>query len=421
MTAAPCPKPRPMSEAPALRRTRHGFVAAAMLCTAALLAGCGGRTGADGGTLQQPPSRYDTSQVPPYLPKGLLTEAAKPAEKVTVALLLPLSGQHAEIGDAMLKAAQMAVFDVADDNFTLVPFDTRGTPDGAAEATRDAVRQNAKVILGPLLSTSVRASANAARGSGLNIVAFSNDRMVAGNGVYLMGFLPGEEVKRAVAFAGARGARRIGAFAPDSPYGRLAVEALQANAARYGATVDRTMTVPEDPAAVASGARDFAQAGSYDAILLPFSGPVLNDVVRQLQSSGIEPTRTRYLGTGQWDHPSRSLYQEPLLHGGWFALVPPDTRAEFERRYRDAYDATPPRIATLAYDATALTALIAASPSPRFDAEALTNPRGFAGADGYFRFRPDGTAERGLAIMEVVPGGLRIVDPAPTRAEDLSS
>src|SRR3546814_5150149 len=133
----------------------------------------------------------------------------------------------------------MAVFDVAEENFTLVPLDTGGTPDGAAEAARAAVRQQAKLVLGPLLSSSVTSAAIATRGSDLNIVAFSNDRLVAGNGVYLMGFLPGDEVGRAVAYPGGKGLRRMGAFAPHTPYGRLAVEALQASAARYGGTVER--------------------------------------------------------------------------------------------------------------------------------------------------------------------------------------
>ncbi|MFN4089999.1 MAG: penicillin-binding protein activator [Alphaproteobacteria bacterium] len=400
------------------RRRSRAIAAMAALCAAALLAGCGGRTG-DGPTVQQPPPRYDTSRVPPYLPRGVLPETTKPAEKVKVALLLPLSGQHAGIGDALLKAAQMAVFDVADENFTLVPLDTRGTPDGAAEAARAAVREDVKLILGPLLSSSVNAASIATRGSGLNYIAFSNDRMVAGNGVYLMGFLPGDEVARVVSHAADTGLRRLGALAPETPYGRLTVESLRTSAARHGGTVARAAVVPAEPQAVAQGARDLAQGETYDAVLVSFAGPALNDAAQQLRSAGVDPMRTRFLGTGQWDQPT--LYQEPLLHGSWLAMVPPESRGEFVRRYRDAYGAEPPRIATLAYDATALSALIAASPNPRFDDAALTNPRGFAGADGYFRFRPDGTAERGLAVMEVVPGGLRIVAPPATRAEDLAS
>lgn len=402
------------------RPSRPTFMVLAALCGAALLAGCSGRSASDTRTVQQPPPRYDTSRVPPYLPKDLLPDATRKSdEKVKVALLLPFSGQHSGIADSMLKAAQLAVFDVADENFELIPLDTRGTPDGASEAARSAMGQGVKLILGPLLGSSVRSASIETRGSDLNIVAFSNDRMVAGNGVYLMGFLPGEEIARTVAFASSKGYRSMAGFAPDNPYGRLALDSLQSSAGRYGATVTRTRLVPENPDALAASAREFAAGQSYDALLLPYSGPSLNEAVRQLQSAGVDTSRTKLMGTGQWNQPS--LYQEPLLHGGWFATVPPETRATFERRFQQTYGNPPPRLATLAYDATALAALIAATPDARFDAAALTNPRGFAGADGYFRFRPDGTAQRGLAVMEVVPGGLRAVDRAPTRAEDLSS
>ena len=42
------------------------------------------------------------------------------------------------------------------------------------------------------------------------------------------------------------------------------------------------------------------------------------------------------------------------------------------------------------------------------------DPNGFSGVDGIFRFNADGTSERGLAVLEVRPGGFDVVNPAPT-------
>jgi len=42
----------------------------------------------------------------------------------------------------------------------------------------------------------------------------------------------------------------------------------------------------------------------------------------------------------------------------------------------------------------------------------LTNPSGFAGIDGVFRFRNDGTSQRGLAILRVTPSGGQVIAPA---------
>jgi hypothetical protein len=75
---------------------------------------------------------------------------------------------------------------------------------------------------------------------------------------------------------------------------------------------------------------------------------------------------------------------------------------------------TPPRIATLSYDALSLASLLSRGRAyDRFTDAALTDPAGFSGIDGIFRFQPDGSAERGLAVLEVTPNGLRVTDPAP--------
>jgi len=49
----------------------------------------------------------------------------------------------------------------------------------------------------------------------------------------------------------------------------------------------------------------------------------------------------------------------------------------------------------------------------RFSESVLTNSSGFTGIDGLFRFRPDGSNQRGLAVMRVSPTGGQVISPAP--------
>jgi hypothetical protein len=68
----------------------------------------------------------------------------------------------------------------------------------------------------------------------------------------------------------------------------------------------------------------------------------------------------------------------------------------------------------LSYDAVSLAAALARTQgSQRFSEPVLTNPSGFAGADGVFRFRPDGTNDRALAVQEVRASGAVTVSAAP--------
>lgn len=399
-------------------RRRAGRLAALLPALALALTACAAPRGAP----QAPPAPERRVEAPP---PGIVPAPPPPASsrfegKTVVALLLPLSGQYAETGNAMLYAANLAVSDLGGDSFLLLPRDTRGTPDGAATAAREAVDAGARLILGPLLAGNVSAAASAVRGSGVNIIGFSNDRSVAGNGVFLMGFLPDAEVRRVIGYAAKQGMRRYGVLAPETSYGRLVARATEAAAARHGGAVPRSATVgaAAGQAELEGAAGALASAGPFDGIMVPLWGEPLNRAAAALAAAGMGMPRTRLLGTSQWDQPTLSA--EPALVGGWFAAPPPQTREEFARRYADTYGSQPPRVAALAYDATALAVALANQPGgTNYDVRALMTPRGFVGADGFFRFVSDGTAERGLAVMEVTPGGLRVVDPAPMRAEEL--
>jgi ABC-type branched-subunit amino acid transport system substrate-binding protein len=366
-----------------------------------------------------------------------------------VALLLPLSGANGGLGRAMLNAAQLALFDFAERHFELLIQDTGGTPDGAARAAAMAIGDGATLILGPLLATEVRAVAPAARAAGVNVIAFSSDRSVAGDGVFVMGFLPGAEIDRVVDFARDKGITRIAALAPDDPYGATIVGALRdaardvgvmitqvafydPGAADFSAVVrdvadyrSRRATLLEQRAALEGRDDDIARQAlrrlqgletfggvPFQALLLADGGKRLQQIAALLPYYDIDPKRIRMLGTGQWEVPG--IGAEPAMVGGWFAAPPPEARAAFEQRYQEVYGTKAPRLSTLAYDATALAAVLAQGAGDgRFSAAAISSPRGYAGRDGIFRFRTDGAIERGLAVLQVRERDFELVGPAP--------
>jgi branched-chain amino acid transport system substrate-binding protein len=253
------------------------------------------------------------------------------------------------------------------------------------------------------------------------VLAFSTSTQLAGDGTYLMGFLPRQEIVRVTEFAHAKGANRFAVLAPRTPYGEVAVDALRAAVDAQHASLGRVDFY--DPAApdLTASAKSFAAAAhDADAVLLPEGGARLKALAPLLPYYDIDPEKVHFLGTGLWDDPT--IAGEPALDGGWYAAPPPAARADFEKRFRDLYRHPPPRLATLAYDATALAAVLAhGDKGADFSAAALTNPSGFAGVDGIFRLHADGLIERGLAVLEVQKGGDKVVDPAPETFQPASN
>lgn len=344
--------------------------------------------------------------------------AAASSRGIAVSLLVPLSGKNAELGQSMMKAAQMALFDVGGSGFQLVPRDTQSTPSGAAGAARAAAAAGDALILGPVFADDVKAVKPVATAAGIPVVAFTTDWTLSGNGTYIMGFLPFVQVARVAQFAKERGYDRIGFYAPQTEYADIALASLQKSGAHIVRSGRYAPTQPDLSALVA----DFAEtsktadgAYAFSALMLPIGGEGLRSLVSQLQLGGITNRNMKFLGTGLWD--DVALTADPALYGGWFAAPDPALRRDFERRFQENYGTEPMRLASLAYDATALAAVLARTPhegaSP-YDRAQMTNPRGFAGIDGVFRFRHDGLAERGLAVLEMQAGRPRVIDPAPT-------
>lgn len=400
-----------------------------------------------------PPAEIEVSRAPPLT----APERERERETVKIGLLLPLTGAGSSVGLDMQDAVLMALFELSDGGIEFLPRDTGGTAAGAQQAAAGLAQQGAQLILGPLFRNSVIAAAPAARLRGIPIIAFSSDRSVAGNGVYLLSFTPQSEVRRVVGFALANGLRRFAAVAPRSSYGEAVINELRETLDDWGGELIEVAYYAPDGAGADESIKILAQYDSrraalkarraqlrrqgtasarrqlralknmdtlgeldFDALLLPEGGAALRVVAPLLPYYDIDLHAIKLLGTGRWD--AADIGKEPSVIGGWFAGTERQAISDFRRRFEGQFGRPPARLASLAYDAAALAITLGSfAEEPDFSAERLTDPNGYAGVDGIFRFMADGTLERGLAILEVDRDTLRMVDPAPESFQDLTN
>jgi len=350
-------------------------------------------------------------------PAGEPAAAAQPADgQVRIALILPLTaqGNAGLAAQSMKNAAEMALAEFKVSNVQLLVKDDGGSPQGAQSAAQQAISEGAEIIVGPLFAQSVSAAGQVARSRNIPVIAFSTDASVAARGVYLLSFLPETDVRRIVSYAASRGKRSFAALMPDNAYGTVVEAAFQQEVARHGGRVVVLEKYPHDANQTAEVVRRVAQAASQiDSIFIPDSPDTVPQVAQALAANGVDIKRVQLLGTGLWGDDTR-ISSEKLLDGGWYPSPEQTGFRNFSGRYRARYGQDPVRTATLAYDAVALVAaLVKTQGMQRFSEQVLTNPSGFAGIDGVFRFRPEGTNERGLAVLRVTPSGGQVVSPAP--------
>jgi branched-chain amino acid transport system substrate-binding protein len=337
------------------------------------------------------------------------------AGQVKVGLILPVSasGNAGAAGVAMRNAAEMALaeFNVAD--LQLLLKDDGGSAPGAQQVAQQALDEGAEVVLGPIFAHSVSPVGRLARSRNVPVIAFSTDANVATRGVYLLSFLPESDVDRLVAYAISQGKRAFAAAIPDNAYGTVVEAAFKQSVARRGGRVVALERYPLDRAQMQTAIRTVAQAaGRADAIFIPDGADSVPTVVQILIASGVDTKRVQLLGSGLWEDPQ--IFTNAALDGAWYAG--PDTTGfrNFSGRYRTRFGQDPARTASLAYDAVALVAALTKTQGDqRFSEAVLTNSSGFTGVDGLFRFKADGTNQRGLAVMRVSPTGGQVISPAP--------
>jgi branched-chain amino acid transport system substrate-binding protein len=386
------------------RRQALAFSGSASL--ALMAAACGGGSGLDPLPSQPAPQQSGGPASGGPAPANSIGTGA-----VRIGLVLPLSapGGVGAAAAAIRNAADLAMSEFEKPEITLLVKDDRGDPNVSREMTQQALSEGAELILGPFTATAVQQASAVAKAAGRPMIAFSSDTSVAQPGVYLLSFTPQTDVARIISYAASRGKKSIAALLPEGGFGNVIAAEYQQQISRLGLTQGPMRRYA--PGGAAQAARALAgEMGTSDALLATDLTDAMVATADAIAAAGI--IGVQILGTGVWN--DLSVLQKPALQRGWFAAPDSAGYNSFASRYRKRFNSNPTRTATIGYDSVALAAaLVLTQGSNRFTQQTLTNPSGFAGQDGIFRFRADGTNERALAILQVNNQTAQIINPAP--------
>ncbi len=328
-----------------------------------------------------------------------------------VALLLPVTGPDGDVGQSIANATALALSDTKVTNIRLITYDT-GL--GVAAATRRAIADGNKLILGPLRGDNVLEAAAVARPAGVPIISFSNDVGVAGQNVFLLGHLPNQSIDRVVRYAKAQGLNRFGGIVSANVYGQRAQSSLTSAVRNAGGNLVGVQESDGSAASADAAARRLGQLGQIDAVLIADSGRAAVVTVPSLRRHGLK--NAKILGTDLWNIDG-SLASKPPMYGAWFASVSDTLYNQYATKYRTRFGRAPLRLSSLGYDSVLLVARVARDwrPGSKFPVSQLTDPQGFIGVDGAFRFLSNGLTDRMLEVQEIQAGKFVTVNAAPTQ------
>lgn len=416
-----------------------------------LLAGCGSTQG-----VKPAITGYDSSvlydQENSLAGLNLISKDSGDDKNFRVGMLLPLSGEASKYGQGLKNAALMALDDLNNDNLILQFYDTQSSSSGARVAVENAIAQNSSLIIGPLMSGSVRAIKDETTRKGIPVIAFSTDESVLEPQVYTLGLLVDEQVDRIISYAVEKKRSRFALLLPDNQTGYAVARAAIKAAQRYDVTITRISFYPPNTTnftepvkkltdfdvrhgrlkRIKSTLSSLAAKGSpnakkalkrleriqalgdvdFDAVIIPESGSRLKSAFSMFGYYDVYAPKVKFLGTAVWEN--TDLSKETMAIGSWYPLLSRSHSLYFANKYNEMFGEKPYGLYSLAYDAVALSSSLSQKRNGDLN-EAITAPEGYIGINGVFRLFANGTNEHSLDIVEITENGDKIVSPAPKK------
>ncbi|MFT6676553.1 MAG: ABC-type branched-subunit amino acid transport system substrate-binding protein [Sulfitobacter sp.] len=347
---------------------------------------------------------------------GATIDASAP---VPVALLVPRGGSSSDelLAQNLENAARLAMRDLGGVEIDLRIYGTAGNATQAASAATLAVKDGAKIILGPVYGEAANAAGLAVAKQGVNVLSFSNNPTIAGGNVFILGQTFGDTANRLVRFGKRNGKDRIVILHGQDVAGQLGRDAIQqaitSNGATLSGSVDYALSQESVIGAVPRVKAAMDRSGANALFLTTSSASALPLFAQLLPEAGVTASNTQYIGLTRWDIPQQTL-DLPGVQGGWFTLPDPAAADAFRQRYSAAYGSGPHPLAGLAFDGIAAVGALAKSgKSTALTGASLTQGAGFRGATGIFRLGDNGTNERGLAVATIRDKKVVVIENAP--------
>jgi ABC-type branched-subunit amino acid transport system substrate-binding protein len=373
---------------------------------------------------------FENFQTPPKeISKPSNTSPQTFKKKVKIAALLPLSGKHQDLGTALLNSITISLFENDKNNdIQIVVFDSSNIKKSAKEI----VAQKINTVIGPVFTSNVQAFSKIVKKEEITILSLSNNQdLIDIPNVFLMGFLPEQQIERITSYAMLQQKNQFAIIAPRNKYGRKLAQITEQMVARKdGMMVTKQLysNSNKDLERVVSKAvrsylvtpeiednKETADEDKFysDTIFIPESGAPLAKIVKLIKKYNTSERDIQIIGTSNWEHPIN--LQESNLIGGWFTSADPKEYQNFQKRYQKSYDKLPPRISSIAHDATlAVIDVLNKSQNRTLSADDFVNyeskRNGFLGIDGLFRFLPNGIVQRNFAILQIEDGKFEMID-----------
>ena len=332
--------------------------------------------------------------------------------KIKIGLVVPLSGEYSYVGESIIKSVRLALNQINDERFEIIPEDSGANPIDTLRASKKLYTQGIKIIIGPVFNESSRyldelkevtfiSLTNKIYGNPSNVISAGVNAISQLNTIDK--FRKINEIERSIILIPKTDSRKEidealkktelklkDKFFYDTDPTLLTsqIEEITRYPQRKQNLLDEIKKIEEsnlddkEKKVENLKKRDTLGGINFDSVIIADFDESLKSVATSLLYTDVSSTRVSYITLNQWF--DDSLLKETSLQPLYFPSINKENYESFKSEYKDAYQTNANQLSFLSYDLIGLVYFLIYSNDFNLDKNIFYKKNKFKGKIGIF-------------------------------------
>ena len=351
------------------------------------------------------------------------------SEKILkIGVLLPLSGKFQDIGESFLKAIQLALYDISNENIKIYPKDSKGNALNAYKSAKEFEEQGIQIVIGPIFYENLERLGEI---NNITFISLTNKTEEIPKNTIAFGINIDSQVDILKKYLNEIGVSKTLLLSPNSEFTYQSESVATKDVLKFY----RTYSYDTNPKKITAEIEKITRYRerkkdlerrieileksdlykhkqelkkleqmhtlgkiNFDSVVIIDFGERLKSVLTSFMFSDISSKKVNFFTVNQWF--DETLFNENAMQNLHFPSIDFDNLKKFNKKFSNTFNKKPNKVSILAYDALGLIYYCWFNNNFQFEKDQLYNKKGFKGLQGEF-FIEGNSSRQNLKIYKV--------------------
>ena len=345
-----------------------------------------------------------------------------------IGVLLPLTGEFQDTGESFLKAIQLALYDISDENIKIYPKDSKGNAFDAYQSAKELEEEGIEIVIGPIFYESLEKLGEI---NNITFISLTNKNNKIPKNTIAFGINIDSQINVLKKYFDKIEVSKTLLLSPNSKFTKQSKSIEEKDILKFYRTysysinpkkitqeiekitkyrerkndLERRIKILEK-SDLYKDKRELEKLEqmhtlgkvNFDSVVIIDFGERLKSVLTSFMFSDVSSKRVSFFTINQWF--DETLFNESAMQNLYFPSIDFDNLKKFNKKFINTFDEEANKVSILAYDALGLIYYCWFNNNYQFKVGQLYNKKGFKGLHGEFLIRDNQSIQK-LKIYKI--------------------